>query len=124
MSALSLGLLVFDEIKEGQIGDEHLCIIKEKMKQRKEVDFKIHDDGRLRFKGSWCIPQKCSELKRRLMDEGHNTSYYVHPGGTSWIHDDGRFRFKRRWCVAQNVVNLKNDLWIRDIILHILCTLR
>ena len=30
--------------------DEHLDKIKEKMKQGKEVDFKIHDDGSLRLR--------------------------------------------------------------------------
>ena len=62
LSALSLGLSVFYEIKEGQVGDEHLDKIKENMKQGKEVGFKIHDDGSLRFKGRWCVPQKCNEL--------------------------------------------------------------
>ena len=77
-----MGLSVFDEIKEGQVGDEHLDKINENMKQCKETDFKIHDDGSLRFKGRWYVPQKCDELKRRLMDEGnngHNTPYFVHP---------------------------------------------
>lgn len=59
LSALSLESSTFDKIKESQVGDEHLDRIKEKMKQGKEVDFKIHEDGSLRFKGRWCIPQKC-----------------------------------------------------------------
>ena len=37
LGVLSLGLSVFEEIKEGQVGDEHLYNIKEKMKQGKEV---------------------------------------------------------------------------------------
>ena len=41
------------------------------MKQGKEVDCEIHDDGSLRFKGRWCVPQKSNELKRsRLMMSG------------------------------------------------------
>ena len=84
--ALSLGLSVFDEINEGQVGDEHLDKIKEKMKQGKEVNFQIHDDRSLRCKGiRWCVPQKCDELKIRLMDEGHNTPYFVDPRVTSCI---------------------------------------
>ncbi|XP_056687157.1 uncharacterized protein [Spinacia oleracea] len=87
LSALSLGLSIFEEIKESQAGDEYLEKIKEKMGQGKEVDFKIHDDGSLRFKGRWCVPQKYEELKRRLMDEGHNTPYSVHPGGDKLYKD-------------------------------------
>lgn len=81
LSALSLGLSDFDEIKEGQVGDEHLDKIKEKMKQDKEVDFMIHDDGSLRSKGRWCVPQKCDDLKRCLIDEAHDTPYSVHLRG-------------------------------------------
>ena len=80
-SALSLGLSVFDEIKEGQVGDEQLDKIKENMKQRNEAAFKIHDDGSLRFKGRWCGPQKCDDLRRRHMDEGHRPPYSMHHGG-------------------------------------------
>ena len=48
------------------------------MKHGKEVDFKIHYDGSLRFKGRWFVPQKCEEIiKRRLMEEGHNIPYSV-----------------------------------------------
>ncbi|XP_056695126.1 uncharacterized protein [Spinacia oleracea] len=87
LSALSLGLSIFNEIKEGQAGDEDLEKIKEKMGQGKEFDFKIHDYGSLRFKGRWCVPQKCEELKRHLMDEGHNTPYYVHSRGDKLYKD-------------------------------------
>ena len=46
---------------------------------------KIHDDESLSFKGRWSVPQKYNNVKRCLMDEGHNTPYYVHPGVTSCI---------------------------------------
>lgn len=78
---------IFDENKDGQVGDEQLDKIKEKMKQYKEADYKIHDDGSLRFKGRWCVPQKCEDLKRHLMDERHNTPYSMHPGGDKLYKD-------------------------------------
>ena len=52
-----------------------------------EADFKIHDAESLRFKGRWCVPQKCNDFKRRFMDEGHNTPYSVHPGGNKLYKD-------------------------------------
>ena len=30
---------------------------------------------------------KCNEVKRRLMDEGHNTPYFVHPEGDKLYKD-------------------------------------
>ncbi|XP_021757320.1 uncharacterized protein LOC110722353 [Chenopodium quinoa] len=51
------------------------------------MDFKIHEDGSLRYKGRWCVPQKCEEVKGKLMEEGHNTPYSVHPGGDKLYKD-------------------------------------
>lgn len=53
--------------------------IKDKIKQGKEVDFKIHDDGSLRYKRRCNIPQKCEELKQNLREEGHNALSSLHP---------------------------------------------
>ena len=61
--------------------------IKKKIQEGKAGDFRIHDDGSLRFKGRWCIPQNCEDLKRRLMEEAHNTPYSVHPGGDKLYKD-------------------------------------
>ncbi|XP_056698309.1 uncharacterized protein [Spinacia oleracea] len=67
-----------------------LSWIESKRKFRKdmqELEFKIHEDGSLRYKGRWCLPQKCEELKQKLMEEGQNTPYSVHPGGDKLYKD-------------------------------------
>ena len=48
---LSIQPTLFEEIKENQLGDVKLDRIREKMKQGKAVDLKIHEDGSLRYKG-------------------------------------------------------------------------
>ena len=58
MNALTIQPSIFDEIRENQAGDVKLERIKEKISQGKELDFRIHDDGSLRYKGRWCVPQK------------------------------------------------------------------
>ncbi|XP_021751348.1 uncharacterized protein LOC110717016 [Chenopodium quinoa] len=95
LANLSIQPTIFDEIRENQAGDVKLDGIREKIKQGKATDFKIHEDGSLRYKGRWCVPQKCEEVKRKLMEEGHNTLYSVHPGGDKLYKDlkkiDSRF---------------------------------
>ncbi|XP_021763969.1 uncharacterized protein LOC110728632 [Chenopodium quinoa] len=84
---LSIQPTICDEIRENQAGDVKLDRIREKIKQRKDIDFKIHEDGSLRYEGRWCVPQKCEEVKRKLMEKGHNTPYSVHPGGDKLYKD-------------------------------------
>ncbi|XP_021731258.1 uncharacterized protein LOC110698159 [Chenopodium quinoa] len=72
---------------DNQVGDMKLDRIREKVKQGKATEFKIHDDGSIRFKGRWCVPKKCEELKKKLMEEGNNTPYSKHPGGDKLYKD-------------------------------------
>ena len=37
--------------------------------------------GILRFKGRWCVSDGCDSLKNVLLNEDHNSKYYVHPSG-------------------------------------------
>ncbi|XP_021745542.1 uncharacterized protein LOC110711470 [Chenopodium quinoa] len=87
LANLSIQPTIFDEIRENQAGDAKLDIIHEILKQGKATNFKIHEDGSLRYKGRWCVPQKCVEVKRKLMEEGHNTPYTVHPRGDKLFKD-------------------------------------
>ncbi|XP_021724763.1 uncharacterized protein LOC110692087 [Chenopodium quinoa] len=87
LANLSIQPTIFDEIRESQEGDVKLDRIREKIKQGKATDFKFHEDGSLRYKGRWCVPQKCEEEMRNLMEEEHNTPYLVHPGGDKLYKD-------------------------------------
>jgi len=40
----------------------------------------------LRFQNRLCVPNK-EELKRRILEEVHNTRYSVHPEGTKMYRD-------------------------------------
>ncbi|XP_021754918.1 uncharacterized protein LOC110720219 [Chenopodium quinoa] len=87
LANLTIQPTIFDEIRENQAGDVKLDRIREKIKQGKATNFKIHEDGSLRYKGRWCVPQKCEEVKRKLMEEGHNTPYSVYSGGDKLYKD-------------------------------------
>ena len=51
------------------------------------LDFTIGDEGSIRFKGRWCVPQNRRDLKQRLMEEAHNSPYSMHPGGDKLYKD-------------------------------------
>ncbi|XP_021729738.1 uncharacterized protein LOC110696694 [Chenopodium quinoa] len=87
LANLSIQPTIFDEIRENQAGDVKLDRIREKIERKQATDFKIREDGSLRYKGRWCVSQKCDEIKRKLMEEGHNTPYSMHPRGDKLYKD-------------------------------------
>lgn len=87
LSALTIEPNFLEEIRASQPGDVKLERVKAKLKEGKAEGFAIHEDGSIRYKGRWCVPQKCEELKQKIMSEGHNTTYSVHPGGDKLYKD-------------------------------------
>ncbi|XP_021771791.1 uncharacterized protein LOC110735925 [Chenopodium quinoa] len=77
LANLSIQPTIFDEIRENQAGDVKLDKIREKIRQGKATNFIIHEGGSLKYKGRWCVPHKREEVKRKLMEEGHNTPYSI-----------------------------------------------
>ena len=51
LSTLSIQPTIFDEIHEQQIGDIKLDRIRAKIEKGEAGDFKIHEDGSIRYKG-------------------------------------------------------------------------
>ena len=58
----------------------------EMVKTGAQTEFRLHDDGLLRFRGRICVP-KNTKLKEEIMGEVHGSAYTVHPGGTKMYHD-------------------------------------
>ena len=54
--------------------------------QSENGDFKVDDQGVLRFRGRICIPDN-SELKRMILEEGHRSSLSIHPGANKMYQD-------------------------------------
>ena len=51
-----------------------------------QSEFKIHDDGSLRFENRICIPND-SVLKQEILQGAHQTGYTVYPKGTKMYRD-------------------------------------
>lgn len=87
LGAIAIQPSFLDEIRESQGGDDKLEKIKKKIQEGQALDFKIFDDGSVRFKGRWCVPQNQGDLKQKLMEEAHNSPYSMHPGGDKLYKD-------------------------------------
>ena len=71
---------LIEEIHAVQSMDQQLDWIKTKVPAGKALGFVIHEDGMLGFPNQVCFPA-IEELKRKILDEGHNTPHSIHPGG-------------------------------------------
>lgn len=87
LNAISIQSELNEEILKAQEGNEEMEKIKKLIEEKKTKEFSIHDDGSVRFNGRWCIPSSCTELKEKVMKEGHNTTYSIHPGGDKLYKD-------------------------------------
>jgi len=75
-----------EEIRVAQTIDPQLERIREEILVRKEPGLVIHKDGTIRFHYRVCVPA-VEELKKKILDEGHNTPHSVHPGGNKLYKD-------------------------------------
>jgi len=54
--------------------------------QTEDSDFKVDDQGVLRFRGRFCIPDN-DEMKKMILEESHRSILSIHPGATKMYHD-------------------------------------
>jgi len=54
--------------------------------QIEDSDFKVDDQGVLRFRGRICIPDNV-EMKKMILEESHRRNLSIHPGATKMYHD-------------------------------------
>lgn len=80
LTGLTIKPSIFDEIKENQQGDLKLDRVRQFMAAGRAKDFQEHEDGSLKYKGRWCVSHKL-EIKRKILEEAHNTPYSVYPRG-------------------------------------------
>jgi len=88
---VKLGVLKIDSeflksIKEVQKEDVKFVDLFIGENQTKVNDFKVDDQGVLRFRGRICIPDD-DEMKKMILEESHRSSLSIHPGATKMYHD-------------------------------------
>jgi len=91
LGSVKLGMLkltsnILEEIKVGQKEDLELVDRVVLVKQGKGVDFRLDQNGVLMFRDRMCVSD-VPELKKRILDEGHQSSLSIHPGATKMYQD-------------------------------------
>ena len=86
LSGLQIRLLILEEIKKAQRKDEVLVKVREEAEKQSLTEFKVCPDGTLLFKRCTCIPD-FHEIKDQLLEEAHQTPYFVDPRVTKMYHD-------------------------------------
>ena len=74
------------EIRAVQGTNPQLDKIKTEVLVGRAPSFLIHEDGTLRFQNRVYV-LVIEELKKKILDEGHNTPHFVHPSGNK-LHKD------------------------------------
>lgn len=67
------------EIREKQLFDDFLKSITAKKGDSEIEDFMIDDEGSVKFRERWCVPNS-EELKENILNAAHHSPYYVHHG--------------------------------------------
>jgi len=75
-----------NSIKEAQKVDVKFVDLMVGNNQTEDSDFKVDDQGVLRFRGRICIPDN-DEMKRMILEESHRSNLSIHPGATKMYHD-------------------------------------
>ncbi|KAI5385795.1 hypothetical protein KIW84_072414 [Lathyrus oleraceus] len=90
-NSVKLGMLkltngILDEIREGQKSDMLLVDKLTLVNQGQGGEFRVDENGVLRFGNRVCIPD-VTELKKSILEEGHRSGLSIHPGATKMYHD-------------------------------------
>src|SRR4051812_47081569 len=90
-TSVKLGMLkltsgILEEIREGQKADVGLIDKLTLINQGKSGEFRVDENGILKFGDRVCVPD-VDELPKRILEEGHRSGLSIHPGATRMYHD-------------------------------------
>ncbi|GAU45188.1 hypothetical protein TSUD_178810 [Trifolium subterraneum] len=90
-NSVKLGMLkltnpFLEKIRECQKEDEKLMKRVALVIEGQENDFKMDENGVVRFRGRVCVPD-VPELKKMIFDEGHKSGLSIHPGLVKMYQD-------------------------------------
>ncbi|XP_050902445.1 uncharacterized protein LOC127135869 [Lathyrus oleraceus] len=81
------------EIKDGQKLDVSLIDPLSLVNQSEDEDFKVDENGILKFRNRVCVPG-VSELKKTILEESHKSNLSIYPEATKMYQDLN----KTFWC--------------------------
>ena len=75
-----------DSIREAQKLDVKLVDSMVRIDQSENGDFKLDEQGVLKFRNQICIPDDV-EMKKVILEESHRSKLSIHPGATKMYQD-------------------------------------
>jgi hypothetical protein len=79
-------LNLLQEIQKGHVEDEKIQEIKHNIKEEKLLGFLEDEEGVLWYKRRICV-HNVKELKDKILQDAHESTYSIHPGGNKMYHD-------------------------------------
>ena len=86
LQAIQIKPTLQEEILQKQITDKRTQTIRRDVENGKQTDFRIDQEGLLRFRNRLCIPNDIT-LKEKILEGAHSSPYTIHPGGTKMYKD-------------------------------------
>ena len=77
---------LLNRVQEAQKKDEKIDVIVSQIRNGKEIEFTINEDGVLYYKDRVCVPDD-NDLRKAILEEAHIGSFAIHPGSTKMYQD-------------------------------------
>ena len=75
-----------NRVLEAQRKDEKIAVIVSQIRNGKEIEFTVNEDGVLYYKDRVCVPDD-NDLRKAILEEAHSGSFSIHPGSTKMYQD-------------------------------------
>ena len=79
-------LNLLNRVLEAQKKDEKISAIIDQIRDGKETEFTVNENGVLCYKARVCVPDD-DELRKAILEEAHSGSFAIHPGSTKMYQD-------------------------------------
>ena len=77
---------LLNRVLEAQKNDEKISTIVSQIREGKETEDSVNDDGFVYYIDPVCVPND-SELKKSILEDAHSVSFAMHPGSTKMYQD-------------------------------------
>jgi len=82
---VTVGLSIVDKIRGQQTQDEKLVKLLQGIETGTDSEYSVRD-GLLYYQGRICVPD-VPEIRKKILDEAHNSKFALHPGSTKMYHN-------------------------------------
>ena len=77
---------MLNRVLEAQKSDEKISAIMKQVRDGKETEFKVKENGILHYKDRVCVPND-NGLRKAILEEAHSGSFAIHPDSTKMYQD-------------------------------------